>query len=349
MKPLIVLITALALANGTAVAANCSQDNDCSSCTDQSQRLKCKFDRMTDDSKELLDNMETLPNLTAAQRHGIGKAKERMDREKNRRSKDDFTLLAKKRSATCQLIEYSGNGDGVCDTDNEECAEVIGDGIGDDTQPCSPMKGKKREVCAKICDDEAVLLDEKAIDDNAVGEIESLYDTLSGHIDEVNATIPEAAAMMRYMATPEAASVAGADPCAFQPPYERHSYEAYKKARWAAVGARSAANVAERFCDQAYWAFFGSFSGSSACAAGEGVVLAMNIWWDTVDLAESSLDALMLDAAIACAAEAASNADKTALLVDEVQTRLNEVRARNSEILRLLAMPPGQREGYPAH
>jgi hypothetical protein len=348
MKGTILLLTLLALANGTSLAATCSPDNDCSNCADKSERLKCKFDRMTEDSKKVLDNMETLPNLTAAQLHGIGKAKERMDREKNRRSKDDFKLLAKKRSAKCQLVEYSGDGDGVCDIDNEECAEVIGDGIGDDTQPCSPMKGKKREVCAKICDDEAVLLDEGAIDDNAVGELEGLYDTMSGHIDEVNATIPDAAAMMRSVASAESASVASVDPCAFQPPYERHTYEAYKKARWAAVGSRSVANVAERFCDQAYWAFFGSFSGSAACAAGEGVVLAMSIWWDTVDLAESSLDAQMLDAAIACAAEAASNADKTALLVDEVQVKLNEVRAKNAEILRLLAMPPGQREGYPA-
>lgn len=347
MRATIFLLTLLAFASGTAMAANCSPDDQCSNCADQSERLKCKFDRMTDESKKMLDNMETLPNLTAAQLHGVGKAKERMDREKGRRSKEDFKLLAKKRSARCQLVEYTGNGDGVCDTTSEECAEVIGDGIGDDTQPCEPIKGKKREVCAQICDEEAVLLDESAIDDNAAAELEDLYDTMSGHIDEVNATIPETAAMMKAVTMTGEASVMAGNACAFQPPYQRHSYEAYKKARWAAVGAKSVANVAERFCDQAYWAFFGSFSGSAACAAGEGVVLAMNIWWDIVDLAESSLDAQMLDAAIACANEAAADADKTALMIDVVRDELAEVRATNAEILRLMAMPPGQREGYP--
>ena len=350
MRATIYLLTLLAFVSGAAMAAPCSPDDRCLNCADQSERLKCKFDRMTVESKKVLDNMETLPNLTAAQRHGVGKAKERMDREKNRRGKDDFKMLAKKRSARCQLVEYQGDGDGVCDPTNpanELCMEVIGDGIGDDTQPCDPMKGKKREVCAQICDEEAILLDEGAVDDDAAAELEDLYDTMSGHLDEVNATIPETAAMMNAVAMSREPSVMATSACAFQPPYERHTYEAYKKARWAAVGAQSVADVAERFCDQAYWAFLGSFSGSAACAAGEGVVLAMNIWWDVVDLAESSLDAQMLDAAIACAKEAAADADQTALMIDEVQGELAKVRATNAEIMRLLAMPPGQRGGYP--
>ena len=350
MKTTILVFVLLALVNGSAMAAACNPGDGCTNCADQSERLKCKFDRMNDESKKMLDSIESMPNLTSAQLHGIGKAKERMEREKNRRSKDDFKLLARKRSAKCQLVELlgdgSGNDDGVCDADVEQCAEVIGDGIGDDIQPCDPMKGKKREVCAKICDDEAVLLDENAVDNNAVAELEGLYDTMNGHIDEVNATIPATAAMIRAANTLE---VANADACAYQAPYERHTYEAYKKARWAAVGSRTTANVAERFCDQAYWAFFGSFSGSAACAAGEGVVLAMAIWWDTVDLAESSLDAKMLDAAIDCAAEAAASADKTALMIEAVQGELDQVRATNEKILLLLAMPPGQREGYPIH
>lgn len=342
-----IFVAALALSSGPAWAANCSVDTQCQHCGAQINRLKCKFDRMTIENKKMLDNMETLPDLTSAQRHGIGKAKDRMDREKNRRDKDSFKLLTKKRTAQCQLIEYTGNGDGACDPATEQCMEVLDDGIGDDIQPCSPMKGKKREVCAKICDDEAVTRDATALDDNTAAELEDLYDTLTAHVEEANETIPETAALARSVSENRAISVESDDPCSYQPANERHTYEAYKKARWASVGAHAAADVAERFCDVTISTFFVGFSGSATCAAVEGVTLAMDIWWDTVELVESSLDAANLDAMIACASSAASAADQTSLMIDSVQDMLDEVDARNAQIFRLLIQPPGLREGYP--
>jgi hypothetical protein len=299
---------------------------------------------MADEGKKMLESMEGVPGLfTPAQLHGIGKAKERMDREKGRRNPDDFKLLTKKKSSKCQLVEHTGNGDGVCDPKTEDCAEVLGDGIGNDDGICSPMNGKKREVCAQICDEEAVLQDESAMDDNSVAEMEGVYDTLTGHVEEVNETVPETAALVQALS-----SLTVDDPCVLQTDLQRHSYESYKKARWAAVGARAAVNVAERFCDQA-WGFFLTFSGSAVCAATEGVVLAMNTWWDTVYLVEASLDAMTLDATIACASQAASAANQTGAMVESVQTTLGDVRAQNAEILRLIKIPPGQREEYPAH
>ena len=51
---------------------------------DKSEKLKCKFDRMTNSGKTMMESMEAFPDLlTPAQSHGMGKAKERMDREKN--------------------------------------------------------------------------------------------------------------------------------------------------------------------------------------------------------------------------------------------------------------------------
>ncbi len=332
-----------AFTTGKTWAADCSPDNKCMGCTDKSERIKCKFDRMADEGKKMLEALEGVPDLfTPAQLHGIGKAKERMEREKGRLKPDDFKNLTKKRSANCQLVEYSGDGDGVCDPKTEQCAEVIGDGIGDDNGICDPMKGKKREVCVQICDEEAILVDESAMDDNSVAELEGMYDTLTGHAEEVAETIPETAALLHALS-----EVTTEDPCELQTALQRYTHDAYKKARWAAVGSRAATDVAERFCDQAIWAFFGSFSGSAVCAATEGVALAMNTWWGVINTNEATLDALTLDATIACASQAASGANQTGTLIQNVQTALDNALAQSAEILRLIRTPPGQREDYP--
>jgi hypothetical protein len=127
---------------------------------------------------------------------------------------------------------------------------------------------------------------------------------------------------------------------------QRHSFDAYKKARWAAVGSRAATDVAERFCDYVSGGFF-AFSVSAACVAGESIALAMATWWEVVDDIEATLDALALDATIACAAQAADGAEATGEMIESVQTTLGEVRAQNAEILRLIKIPPGQREEFP--
>jgi hypothetical protein len=331
---------------GDASAAPCSPDNGCNGCSDKSERLKCKFDRMAGKGKETLELLETSGVLTPAQVQGVGKAKERMDREQGRVKSEDFRVLTKKRSANCQLVEYSGNGDGVCDPRppaREECAEVIGDSIGNDDGICDPMNGKKREACVQICDEEALLVDETAIDEDAAIELEGMYDTLTSHAEEVGETIPETASLARALSS---ANLATDDPCVLQTALERHSFDAYKKARWAAVGSRAATDVAERFCDIVSGGLF-AFSVGAACVAAESIALAMNTWWTVVNDIEATLDARTLDAAIACAADAADGAEQTGMMIQSVQAELDEVRARNAEILRLVKIPPGQREEFP--
>ncbi|MEN8161257.1 MAG: hypothetical protein ABFS41_14390 [Myxococcota bacterium] len=339
-----VVVLSLLVLVGTARvagAAPCDPDNKCTGCADTSERLKCKFDRMAGKGKETMELLETSNVLSPAQVQGLGKAKERMDRERGRVKSEDFRVLTKKRSANCQLVEFSGDGDGVCDPKTEQCAEVLDDSIGDDDGICDPMKGKKREACVQICDEEALLVDESVIDDDAAIELEGMYDTLTSHAEEVGETIPETASLVRALS-----SVQTDDPCVLQTTLQRHSFDAYKKARWAAVGSRAATDVAERFCDYVSGGFF-AFSVSVACVAGESIALAMATWWEVVDDIEATLDALTLDAAIACAAEAADGADQTGAMIQSVQTSLGEVRAQNAEILRLIKIPPGQREEFP--
>jgi hypothetical protein len=142
-------------------------------------------------------------------------------------------------------------------------------------------------------------------------------------------------------------NVTTGDPCLLQTTLQRHSYDTYKKARWAAVGSRAAADFAERFCDQVAGGLF-AFSVGAACVAAESVVLAMTTWWEVVNDVEVKLDAMTLDATIACAAQAASGVAQSGAMIQSVQTTVDDVREQNSEILRLIKIPPGHREEYPS-
>jgi hypothetical protein len=329
-------------APGSAWAAPCSPENNCGGCGDTAERLKCKFDRMASKGKETMELLDGIPGaLTPAQSQGIGKAKERLDRERGRLKPEDFRVLTKKRSKKCQLVEYSGDGDGVCDPKTEQCAEILDDSIGNDDGVCDPMNGKKREACVQICDEEAILVDASAIDDDSAVELEGMYDTLTGHAEEVGETIPETAFLIRSLS-----NVTTDDPCVLQTTMQRHSFDTYTKARWAAVGSRAATDVAERFCDIVAGGLF-AFSAGAACVAGESIALAMNTWWEVINDIEAELDALTLDATITCAAQAADGAEQSGIMIESVQNTLTDVRTQNAEILRLIKIPPGQREEYP--
>ena len=336
------LLIALFALSVTPAMALCRPENNCRDCPDQSERLKCKFDSMAEEGKKTMQLLQDVPGLlTPAQSSGMTKARERLDREKNRLKPEDFKMMAKKKSANCQLVEASGNGDGICDPKaGETCVEVVGDGIGDDDGICWPMTGKKREVCAQICDQEAIVLDEEAMDDDAVAELEGMYDTITGHSKEANEAIPETVQLMHTL------RAVGDDPCALQTSQVRNLYDTYKKAKWAATGTRAAADVAERFCDQT-WGFWFSFTVGAACIGAETAILGLNSWWDAVDIVEAELDALTLDATLECARTTTEITGQTGSLITEVQGVLTGVSANNNDILRLIQTPPGQRENYP--
>ena len=174
--------------------AQCDPGVDCSGCATKGEKLKCKFDTMMEEGKKTIDELQKPPYdtlLPPAQVEGLAKTKENMNRGKNRLQSADFHLLAKKKETTCQLVESSAagashNDDGVCDSKHEDCAEVIGDSVGNDDGICSPLKGKKREVCVQLCDEEATLQDEANVDDELAAELEGVYENLIEHSKEVN-------------------------------------------------------------------------------------------------------------------------------------------------------------------
>lgn len=332
----------------SAHAAKCDPEVNCEECSSKGERMKCKFDAFIIEGDKLTDNLEQSPVITEAHREGLKKAKDRFSREKGRLKSEDFHLMAKKKDVNCQLIENTGNGDGICDPKlGETCVEVLDDGIGDDDGICEPvehpMKGKNREICAQICDEEAILEEESNVDEGLASEIESTYEGMTDHLREVNETSPEAMTLSANFGT----EALNTDPCSFNPQNERTSYEDYKKARWAVMGSRSGADVMERFCDQTFTSLFATWTLGAACVAAETAVVGVNHWFEIIDIKETELDIKSIDATLACASQATSTSQETAAQITVVRNKINDLKANQAIILDLLSTPPGQRPKFP--
>ena len=347
IKIIVTFVSAILLiAQGIPLyAAQCDPASGCDGCSSKAERMKCKFDRFAIEGDMVIEKLNDSSAVTDAQREGLKKAKDRYTREKGRTKSEDFHIMAKKRDVNCQLVEKTGDGDGVCDYKNgETCQEVLDDGIGNDDGICDPMNGKNREICAQICDEEAILQDENNVDESLSEEIEITYDGMTKHLEEVNQTTPAAFSsgptpMMGTLAT---------DPCAFYPQAERTSYVDFKKARWAAMGSRAGADVLERFCDQTFTSLFLTWTLGAACVAAETGVTVVNTWWAVVDNNESDLDRKAIDATLECAGQAMTESGKTGDQILVVQDKVNDLMANQAIIMQLLNVPPGKRPVYPS-
>jgi hypothetical protein len=329
------------------LAAQCSPDSGCTGCSNKGAEIKCKFDRLANASDQMIGRMQQSPDLSEVHRNGLQKAKDRLQREKGRLKSDDFQVMSKKKGAGCQLVEAEnsgGNGDGVCEPEKGElCAEVKGDGIGNDDGICSPMKGKKREVCAQICDEEAILQSESNMDTNTAAEIESTYDNMTDHVQELSDTIAAAPS-----ALPTAGlQAASQNPCAFDPKPSRTSDSVYKAAKWATMGSRSAADVLERFCDQTFTSVFFTWTFGAACVVAETIAAGTNEWLDILDTKEAILDAEVVDSTLSCARQTMEAVDDGTARIQAVQDGVARLKAKQATIVQLIKTPPGKRPDYP--
>lgn len=339
--PLVVLV----LASGTAshVWAECDPATN-----NKGEQLKCKFDALAVEGAALMEQLQQPPFAelqTPASLDGLAKSKARLDKEKGRLQADDFRLLTKKKDASCQVVEIIddgiGNDDGVCDTKNkpeESCAEVIGDGIGNDDGICSPMKGKKREVCVQICD-EVTMQNEENVDADLAAEYEGVLDEVTGHTKEMNEALQDVALSMSALAN----SADPLDPCPLDTGgLSRINFLVYLLAKTAAVSARGATDIGERFCDSE------AVAGCAACCApAEAVAGGLEAAWTAIELTESSINSATIDAALNCVAKLKKAADANTALLADVENDLKEVEASQDMMIQLLNLPQGQRPDFP--
>lgn len=324
----------------------------CDALARRAERLECRFQATSDEGLATARALAQPPfsdGLSPSQRRALSAAEDRLVRERGRIRGADLEGLARGKRVRCAPRECDfevfpnecrvGDGDGICE-DGEDCLEAVGDGVGDDVQPCFPTKGAGREVCAEICSDAAAALDDRNFDDGAVEELESAYDDLLRGAREVNETLPAAAAAFR--AGP-IAGAATADPCARAMAMKRYSYAVYHSARMSATSVRAAADVAERFCDGA----IAGASKSALCVVAETLAGVPAMWWTFVDLSESALDAMALDATLECASKVREKASDVAARIDAAVRRAQGVEETEAYILRLVETAQGRRPDFP--
>lgn len=330
----------------TAMAwGQCDPTSDCDSCATKAERMKCKFDAISNEGMLLLNQLQEPPFAelqTPASMAGLNRSKDRLEREKGRMQAQDFGLLTKKKETSCQIVEAmkdgDGNEDGMCDP-GEQCAEAMGDGIGNDDGICWPMKGKKREVCAQICDEEATLQDENNIDDDLSAELEGVFEDMTGHAKKMNQSLREVASLVNAFDTYNLQ----ADVCPLDTlGLSRTSTTLYQVARGAADGARGGADIAERLCDQQVM-----MNCAACCAPSEILAGALQAGWTAIEITESTINSSTIDAALSCVAKLKQSASDNNAQLLQVETELKDVEATQRLMIQMLNSPLGQRPNFP--
>ena len=318
----------------------CDPTVDCDSCLTKGERMKCKFDALSNEGSTLLDQLNKPPFesiQTQASLDGLQRSKDRLEKEKGRLQADDFRLLTKKKETSCQIMEAVYE-DGICGP-GEDCAEVIGDGIGNDDGICHPKNGKKREVCAQICDDEASLQDEENIDEDLSTELEGVFEEMKGHAKEMNNSLQEVSKLMSTLEVSEDPN----DPCPLDTQgLSRVSSLLYLAARTAAVSSRGGADIAERLCDQQV-----IMNCAACCAPGEVIAGALEAAWTAIEITESTINSSTIDTALTCVSKLkALGSDNTTKLI-QMENDLKEMEKTQIMMIDILNTPQGQRENFP--
>ena len=245
-----------------------------------------------------------------------------------------------------------GDEDGICQVAeyvqprpyNGGCAEVVGDGIGNDDGVCDPKggSGRFREVCIEVCDPDLVLVegDETNVDRGKADDMEQALDDVTDVLDDANSGLEGFIATQRLAAEVQLFCDNNAlTPCEYLAclgDQERSASSQY--IRDLTIGAAAAQLVAET-CrdagDQSTPVVFvgGSIDWRIVCLplglAANGVSLAATI----VELRDDLETAERLDATAACAQQAGGD--------------VVEVKAMLERAVELLQLPPGQRPSFP--
>lgn len=323
------LVLVLAAASSAlAVPDNCSQYSD------KGERLQCKFDKVNSQIDQTLGNLDQLDVLTPTQVDSLKNAQGRAAREKDRAGSEGFKELTKKKDAKCEMkecdsTEYpqckAGNHDGVCDP-GEDCLEVIGDGIGDDIQPCKPLHGKNKEVCVQVCDQETVNGDEGNFDDQAASDWEETLDDTANNLAFTDTMVTQAVERSRVL---QAVAVDATGKCANLLIQPHFTFEQLQGVRAGANAAKLAADSCDAGCNQ------DSFGWN--CSA---VCLAFR-------LAENIMGAVADGFELQDSKDSGDQVDVMAECLEELGTKINGIETKLNTVIDLLNTPQGQRPNFP--
>lgn len=331
--------------------------------TESGERLRCHFGNIVAQQQETANMIDTMPNVPDIQKQAIKNQVARTDRARGRASNNDFKQLIRKTDLQCQIAELdaasggNGDGDGVC-TGGEMCAEVLGDGIGNDDGVCQPRNGKKREMCVQLCDSEGINDNPDNFDQGLGADVEEQLMDLTDQYMRVNDALTDEALVQSAV---QALAAAGNDCAAVIS--ARTNVNTFAFLTGVAGGSRMAADIAERFCDQTV---FGA-NGAGACSVIEGIAGLAAITVDTFAFIEGDVDSQTVDATLRCvqslntqagqttdALDAVSNSlinlnirlDTVNNRLDAVDQKLISVEGQVQTVDDLLRTPQGNRDGF---
>lgn len=262
----------------------------------------------------------------------------------------------------CYIKERIGDGAGnetqPCES-GEVCEEVLDDGIGDNDGACE-TKGKNKEVCVQICQ-APLATDDANYDPDAAVEAEQEIDELAVALEEATDEITRTTARMRaaYAAAP-----------ATRAPLDCSQYEydlfpgpvALQTAQVAKNVTGAAFNSCSVVCNQDAFGW-NCEAGCLVLAILDGIANAVN---DGFQVAADSNDGAQMDRLTRCTTELKSNVDALLLSAGNTEDALAEVQQRLSEMTdqinalatemgtrfdaidQQLCLPQGQRACFPA-
>ena len=272
--------------------------------------------------------------------------------------------VRKQRSAEddCYIRERIGDGRGndvqPCEG-GEDCEEVPDDGIGDDDGVCE-TKGRNKEVCVQICQAPPAS-DETNYDPDAAVEAEQEIDELSAALDEATGEISRTTARMRASHAAEPATRAPLDCSQYE--YDLFPGPVALQAAQVAKNVTGAAfNGCSVVCNQDAFGW-NCEAGCLVLAILDGIANAVN---DGFQVAADTHDGAQMDRLTRCTTELKTNIDALLLSAGNTEDALAAVQqrlqamteqidalaaalaARFDAVDLQLCLPQGQRACFPA-
>ncbi len=362
---------------------------ECDGISDSGERLKCRHGRVLEEQDRLINNLElnlgqVIPAEDIAR---LKNANNRAKKAKDRMTPKQFKSLAKKNAETCDLAEWEGDGDGICEP-GEKCEEVMGDGIGNDDHICK-LKGKNKEVCVEICAGSDDTLEDDT-DPAYLADVEENYDDVTKSLDAANDVLESKGQLMASMAASLLTAYEPADACKASADWlALGDIAVVTVAKVFSAGARGLADILERGCDQSA----AGFNCATCCIVAEGAAMVNAVIVEVTDgvfntiewyvdtakqscMSSISADLQEIKATLGTVASTTSGTSnqlssaatdiqtiKTTVnnlttgvsslsaTVDGIQLQIGDMRGemdlRFDEVYTLLNTPPGQRPDFP--
>jgi hypothetical protein len=332
--------------------SNAMSPNVCDQ-SDSGERMKCKFQNIIEQQNESADklvDMGTIPKeRTDKLKRQIGKTMA----TQGKTEAENFKQLTKKNNTQCDTVELldhmqaNGDGDGICEN-NETCEEDNSDQIGNNDGVCSPTKGKKREVCLQICDDEAIKGNPNNFDDapgSRGADFDEVLDDITSDYLELNESLNEQMTVQASLVSldstnSECSSVLSARPTKKQ----------LDNSFMAAYIAENLSEQADNICglDAA------GFNAHVACIVTDAIFIVAKGIADTITSANDDVDSQTTDAIMRCvqALEASAGEQQDQLeaiesKMDVLDSKMNSTLQKLQESIDLLNTPQGQRNSFP--